>query len=239
MSRNGPSGKGADGRRSLRGLFSGGTLADEALRGLRALLGPIASNLDGSAPSEGGTEPGHLLLDLGADEFTVGRLHPMIDNDLRLRRFRQEAADPAVGLILLDMVLGEGAHPDPAAEWAPAIAEARQQRPVEVVVLLVGTEDDLQGLSEQRQRLAQAGAAVCETTEAALEHVLHSLAPEPVPTGQPVSLAQGLAAINVGLETFYESLLAQGAAAVQVDWRPPAGGDERMAALLERMKARD
>ena len=63
----------------------------------------------------------HTILDLGADEFTVGRLHPMIDQDLRLRRLRQEAADPEVGLILLDVVLGEGAHADPAGELAPVI----------------------------------------------------------------------------------------------------------------------
>jgi FdrA protein len=237
-----PSGAGAaranagGSRRFLRGLFAGGTLAGEALRGLQALLGPVQSNLDGTRPRELG--PGHLLLDLGADEFTVGRLHPMLDNDLRLRRFRQEAADPAVALILMDIVLGEGAHPDPAAEWAPAIAEAVRQHAVEVVLLLVGTEDDPQGFQQQWQRLAEAGAAVYEQTEAALEHVMRSLGPELPAEGAPVSISPGVAAINLGLESFYESLLAQGAQAVQVEWRPPAGGDERMMALLERMKAK-
>jgi FdrA protein len=228
----------ANSRRYLRGLFAGGTLAGEALRGLQTLLGPVQSNLSESLPAGRPASPGHLLLDLGEDEFTVGRLHPMLDNDLRLRRFRQEAADPEVALILMDVVLGEGAHPDPASEWAPAISEALQQRSVEVVVLLVGTEDDPQGLPQQRQRLAQAGAAVYEETEAALEHVLRSLSPELQLPGAPVALPAEVAAINVGLESFYESLLAQGARAVQVDWRPPAGGDERMMALLERMKAK-
>jgi len=228
----------ANGRRYLRGLFAGGTLAGEALRGLQTLLGPVQSNLGGSQPPGRPASPGHLLLDLGGDEFTVGRLHPMLDNDLRLRRFRQEAADPEVALILMDVVLGEGAHPDPASEWAPAISEALRQRSVEVVVLLVGTEDDPQGLPQQRQRLARAGAAVYEETEAALEHVLRSLSPEFQLPGAPVALPDELAAINIGLESFYESLLAQGARAVQVEWRPPAGGDERMMALLERMKAK-
>jgi FdrA protein len=232
------SGSASNGRRYLRGLFAGGTLAGEALRGLQTLLGPVQSNLGGSQPIGRPASPGHLLLDLGEDEFTVGRLHPMLDNDLRLRRFRQEAADPEVALILMDVVLGEGAHPDPASEWAPAISEALRQRSVEVVVLLVGTEDDPQGLPQQRQRLAQAGAAVYEETEAALEHVLRSLSPELQLPGAPVALPDEVAAINVGLESFYESLLAQGARAVQVDWRPPAGGDERMMALLERMKAK-
>jgi FdrA protein len=228
----------ADARRYLRGLFAGGTLAGEALRGLQTLLGPVQSNLSGSLPAGRPASPGHLLLDLGGDEFTVGRLHPMLDNDLRLRQFRQAAADPEVALILMDVVLGEGAHPDPASEWAPAISEALRQRSVEVVVLLVGTEDDPQGLPQQRQRLAQAGAAVYEETEAALEHVLRSLSPELQLPGAPVALPNEVAKINVGLESFYESLLAQGARAVQVDWRPPAGGDERRMALLERMKAK-
>jgi FdrA protein len=232
------SGASTNGRRYLRGLFAGGTLAGEALRGLQTLLGPIESNLGGSQPAGRPASPGHLLLDLGGDEFTVGRLHPMLDNDLRLRQFRQAAADPEVALILMDVVLGEGAHPDPASEWAPAISEALRQRSVEVVVLLVGTEADPQGLPQQRQRLAQAGAAVYEETEAALEHVLRSLSPELELPGAPVTLPNGVAAINVGLESFYESLLAQSAQAVQVDWRPPAGGDERMMALLERMRAK-
>jgi FdrA protein len=109
------------------------------------------------------------------------------------------------------------------------------------VVLLVGTEEDPQGLRRQRQRLQEAGAAVYEETGAALEHVLHALPAEPAQDSALVpleALAGPVAAINVGLETFYESLRAQGAAAVQVDWRPPAGGDERMMALLDRMKAK-
>ena len=66
----------------------------------------------------------HTVIDLGEDEFTVGRLHPMMDNDLRIRRLEKEAADPEVAVILLDVVLGYGAHPDPASELAPAIATA-------------------------------------------------------------------------------------------------------------------
>ena len=68
----------------------------------------------------------HTILDLGEDDFTVGRLHPMMDNDLRIRRLKQEAADPEVGMIVLDVVLGEGAHPDPASELAPVIAEIKK-----------------------------------------------------------------------------------------------------------------
>ena len=60
----------------------------------------------------------HTLVDLGDDDFTRGRPHPMIDHRLRNERLLAEAADPQVAVILLDVVLGYGAHPDPAAEMA-------------------------------------------------------------------------------------------------------------------------
>lgn len=226
----------------LRGLFSGGTLAFEALLGLRASLAPLYSNLslpgviDLEDPSR---SVGHSVVDLGADEFTAGRLHPMIDNDLRLRRLRQEAADPEAGLILIDVVLGQGAHPDPAAELAPAIQEATAREGLHVVALLVGTDQDPQGLDEQHERLAAAGARVFRGTAAALEAVGELLAEPAGPLPRPVSLSafQDVpAAVNVGLESFFESVLDQGAQAVQVDWRPPAGGDDRLAGILRKMK---
>jgi FdrA protein len=164
----------------------------------------------------------------------------MIDNDLRIRRLRQEAADPEVGLILLDVVLGEGAHHDPASELAPVIAEAMRDRQLEIVAIVIGTEDDPQILASQASRLTEAGAVVVRTTGAAVEYVTRRLShfqPEGYP---PVALDRftqsPLAAINVGLESFYASLKAQGANAVHVDWRPPAGGNEKLAAILAKMK---
>ncbi len=227
----------------LRGLFSGGTLAYEAMLGLQTVLTPLYSN----APiTEAQRLPdplhsqAHTVLDLGEDVFTVGRLHPMMDNDLRIRRLRQEAADPEVGLILLDVVLGEGAHPDPAAELGPAIAEAKSGRELKVVVVVIGTDEDPQNLGSQIERLAGAGAVVFRSTGAAVDYAAQRLARDPGPVGPPVDLErlnqQPFAAINVGLETFYTSLIGQGAAAVQVDWRPPAGGNERLMAILAKMK---
>ncbi|MES0362277.1 MAG: acyl-CoA synthetase FdrA, partial [Anaerolineales bacterium] len=115
-------GRFSPGQRYLRGLFSGGTLAYEALLILQDYLPVVYSNapldkkylLTDSLVSQANT-----LIDLGEDEFTVGRLHPMLDNDLRLRRLEVEASDPQVAVILLDVVLGYGAHPDPASELAP------------------------------------------------------------------------------------------------------------------------
>ena len=112
----------------LRGLFSGGTLAYETMLGLQATISPLYSNApitDDQVLEDPLHSKAHTIIDLGDEFFMVGRLHPMIDNDLRIRRLKQEAADPEVGLILLDVVLGEGSHPDPASELAPAIQEIR------------------------------------------------------------------------------------------------------------------
>ncbi|HEY5901627.1 MAG TPA: acyl-CoA synthetase FdrA, partial [Anaerolineales bacterium] len=226
----------------LRGLFSGGTLAYEALLALQAMLGPVFSNAPITVEqklSDPFHSREHTIVDLGGDEFTVGRLHPMMDNDLRIRRMRQEAADPQTGVILLDVVLGEGSHPDPAAELAPAISSLRGSSRAEFVILLVGTEADPQGLASQEERLTAAGGVVFRSLSDAAAYVSGRLARGAADTFPPVpldALEQPVAAINVGLETFHQSLLSQGAQALQLDWRPPAGGDERLASLLQRMK---
>jgi len=228
--------------RYFRALFSGGTLAYESVLALQYVLTPLATNVP-LRPDQRLYDPlksrGHTILDLGADDFTVGRLHPMIDNDLRLRRLRQEAADPETAVILLDVVLGEGAHTDPASEIAPAIAEALGRPGLTVVVVLVGTEEDPQGLDSQREVLLASGALVFSGLRQALAAVVEQLpAGETVwPSPVPLESFASPAAINVGLETFFDSLVAQGAAALHVDWRPPAGGDERLMGILAKMKS--
>jgi FdrA protein len=155
-------------QRFVRGLFSGGTLCDEAMLVLSHRLGPIASNIPLrpewalSTPSQ---SQGHTAIDFGSDEFTIGRPHPMIDAGLRLRRLAQEARDPTTAVVLMDIILGYGAHPDPAAEFAPAIEQARATaaqagRSLACVISLCGTKQDPQGLSRQRDELQRAGALV-------------------------------------------------------------------------------
>ncbi len=228
---------------TLRGLFSGGTLAYEALLGLQATLSPIYSNnpiTKDQQLSDPAHSKGHTILDLGGDEFTVGRLHPMIDNDLRIRRIRQEAADREVGAILLDVVLGEGAHPDPAGELAPVLKEIRERRPeLECLAIVIGTEDDPQNLSLQVRQLEEAGTIVFRSVTGAVEYISQRFShprPEKYPPINLDRFKQPFAAINIGLESFYESLISQGAQAVQVDWRPPAGGNENLASILAKMK---
>ena len=226
----------------LRGLFAGGTLASESLLALANFLDPLHSNIKGDVgrPLETvARSEAHTILDLGADEYTVGRLHPMIDNDMRLRRLVQEAADPEVGLILLDVVLGDGAHPDPAGELAPAISEARRARDVEFVAVVIGTDEDPQNLDSQLEALKGAGALVFEDLASALGHVVDRLGGSqaaPVPPVDLDLLTAPVAAVNVGLESFAASLEDQGAEAVHVDWHPPAGGDDRLLAILDKLR---
>jgi FdrA protein len=152
---------------------------------------------------------------------------------------------------LLDVVLGFGAHPNPAGELAPAIAQARAAaqeagRFLEVVAVVVGTDEDPQDLHAQMQQLVGTGAHVETSNDAAVRYagrLLQALAAGAVSadtqTQVPVDLAmlnQPLAALNVGLQSFAASLEAQNASALQVDWRPPAGGNERLMAILEKMK---
>lgn len=154
----------------LRGLFAGGTLCYEAMVIAAERLGPIYSNVPieeswridprvsaGASPAQVGR---HVMIDFGADELTVGRPHPMIDQRLRLERLAAEAGDPDTAVIMLDVVLGYGAHPDPAGELAEAIAAAKSGRELEVIVSLIGTPTDPQGLAEQAAELSNAGAHV-------------------------------------------------------------------------------
>lgn len=228
----------------LRGLYSGGTLAYEAQILLAETLTPLYSNapVAGAQKLDSGSHSrGHAIVDLGEDEFTVGRLHPMLDNDLRIKRLLQEAADPEVAVLLLDVVLGEGAHPQPAAELGPAIVEARRiaandGRDLPVVVVLVGTDDDPQNVEAQKELLLVAGAEVHLEHTPALRRAASLAVTESAPP-VPLSALRGpLAALNVGLVSFAESLQHQGAPVQHVDWRPPAGGNDRLAGILHRMK---
>jgi FdrA protein len=163
-------------QRYLRGLFSGGTLGYEAQVIWKDLLG---STVFSNAPLPGGlTLPdstksqAHTAVDLGEEEFTVGRTHPMIDNDLRIRRLLQEARDPEAAVIMLDVVIGYGVHPDPALELGKAVEDAkglarREGRELLVVASVTGTDGDPQGLGQTLMKLIQSGVIVCDSNAAA------------------------------------------------------------------------
>lgn len=149
----------------IRGLFTGGSLCDEAMAMVSRRVGRVASNIPlrpDWALQDMGRSEGHTFIDFGDDRLTEGRPHPMIDPTLRNRRFLQEAADETVGVVVLDVVLGFGAHPDPASELAPLVEGALDRRgaTLSVVVDLCGTPGDPQDAEAQVARLGQAGALV-------------------------------------------------------------------------------
>jgi len=142
------------GRPSLTicGLYSGGTLCDEA----RRLVG--------------GT--GQRFVDFGAEEYTRGRPHPIIDPSRRHAAILEAADEPGVGVLLLDLVLGDCAHPDPAGALDPVLAEAYERarrggRELTVVAHVVGTDEDAQDLARQQDTLRKRGVIVCASNRAA------------------------------------------------------------------------
>ena len=111
----------------------------------------------------------HTCIDMGAEEFVEGRLHPMIDFSIRNRRILQEARDPDTAVILIDVELGFGSNPDPAGSLVPIILEAKtlaqkEGRYLPVVASVVGTEGDFQDLAKQERNLKEVGVQVIPTS---------------------------------------------------------------------------
>jgi FdrA protein len=158
----------------LKGFYSGGTLADEAMLLAAPALGDIRSNTPLKPELDLGGDlgaRGHVVMDFGDDALTVGRAHPMIDPTLRLEAIANLAASGEPAVLLLDVVLGYGSDPDPASSLVPALRAAG----LPVVVALVGTDGDPQGWSRQADALAGAGAAVFASNAAAVRFALSLL----------------------------------------------------------------
>jgi FdrA protein len=152
----------------VRGLFAGGTLCAEAQVVFRQSGLAVASNVPapGASPMTVATG-GHLMIDLGADEFTRGRPHPMIEPAVRDRPLLDALADREVGVILLDIVLGHGGHPDPAGHLASVLA-GRPDRPP-ILASVTGTDGDPQSRSAQVRKLIDAGVLVADSNADAAE----------------------------------------------------------------------
>jgi succinyl-CoA synthetase alpha subunit len=265
-------------QRKLRGYYTGGTLADEAMLLLHRQTGSVWSN-NQTDPAFILPDPkvsiGHTVVDLGDDVFTVGRPHPMIDPSTRTERLLAERDDASIAVVLVDVVLGYGSHEDPAAALLPALLELRKAAQARggylpVVVALVGTPGDYQGFEGQKAKLEAAGCVVCLSNfraaslaarivaiaggqsfqEAAIE-APHAGFPDAGGRAFPATaqgghgddplldlFSNGLKAVNLGLESFADNLRAQGAEVVQVDWKPPAGGDAAVIAVLDRIEAK-
>jgi len=152
------------------GLFSGGSLAHEAVTVLEPALGPIGGNA-----GHGDGDGGHAIFDLGEEEYTQGRPHPMVDLDLRVSMIEEAAGDPRLGCLLLDVVLGHGSHPDPAGELAGAVARVAER--AVVVARVCGTDEDPQNARRQTAALEAAGVLVAPSNAAAARLAVRAVAP--------------------------------------------------------------
>ncbi len=168
-------------QRFLRGFYTGGTLADEAMILLTEALGGVFS-FESPDPAYVLVDPhrsqDHTIVDLGEDVFTVGRPHPMIDPSTRTERIEKEREDASVAVILLDCVLGYGSHADPAGAMVPAIAQAKEAALarggyLSVVASVTGTSRDPQSIDAQRATLESAGVIVMPSNYQAAMLALH------------------------------------------------------------------
>ena len=256
-------------QRYVRGLFSGGSLCAEAGVVLADFLPDLFTNIHLTGTTfleEGASSRVHSLIDLGGDEFTVGVPHPMIDFTVRSQRLIQEAQDAQTAAILLDIVLGYGAHPDPSGAILPAILEGKRLAEKRgdylcCVASICGTRGDPQDLEKQREKLEENGVVVMPTAARAARfaalvtargkdaqkiwspgqrpHISLSLQSSMKGDGpSPVSdlLDVPLKVINLGLPSFAQALREQEVPVLHVDWRPPAGGDQRLLGVLGKLR---
>jgi len=175
-----PTVRSARGQR-MCGLFAGGTLAQEAWEVLVRAGVRVRSNVAADRAlriEPGAPVDGHTIWDLGADAFTVGRPHPMIEPSLRDEEIVRRAEDPTLGILLVDCVLGHGAHPDPAASLAAALRRVGDRSgglsPI-VVASVTGTDEDPQRRAQQVAALVDAGVLVAPSNAAAASWVAAAL----------------------------------------------------------------
>lgn len=233
-------------QRYIKALYTGGSLASEAAMLLGDALGVAAD-----AEHSGGAllrADGHEVIDLGDDVYTRGRPHPMIDPSSRNERLPAVFDDPETAVLLLDVVLGFGSDPDPAGALATVIADGLARlravgRDLAVIASVCGTDDDPQSLRAQTLALEEAGVSVLPSNAAAVRHALAILrrrdgeatSPDGVPGPIRRLLAEPPRIINIGLREFAETLDDRGARVVQYDWKPVAGGDPRLQALIDAL----
>jgi len=149
----------------IRALYTGGTLMYEAMLIYRELIGNVYSNAPLSSKyklPDPHKSFKHSVIDLGEEEFTAGRPHPMIDPTVRKLRLIEEAKDPSVAVILMDFMLGYGSHEDPAGAMIDSIEEAMRiaeedGRSLIILGHVCGTRKDPQNLIEQERKLKKTG----------------------------------------------------------------------------------
>ena len=164
----------------VRGLYSGGTLCDETQLLFKDKIGYAYSNTPLTSEflmKNVWESTENIVIDLGDDEFTAGRPHPMIDFSLRNKRIIQESTDPQVAVILLDVVLGYGANMQPAQELAPIFRQALENNPkITIIATITGTSGDPQNKELVEQELQNAGAIIMQSNASAAKLTMEIIA---------------------------------------------------------------
>lgn len=245
--------------KTIKGFYSGGTLAGEA-----AMLIKDALGLDRNREEEEGFELKHNgfeIIDLGDDQYTQGKPHPMIDPTTRGEYIAKAMDKDAPDVILFDLVLGYGSHEYMADALAPSIKKLQEQakkenKEIHLVTTICGTRNDPQGYDSQKQIMEDLGVIVCETNNEAVEKALSligktveynkkELKPREVAREKvQVKVSDNMKdlinsrprIINIGLKSFAETLKSFPCEVVQYDWRPVAGGDVELINVLDFLR---
>lgn len=237
----------------IKGLYSGGTLAAEA-----GMLISEALGLEGLVKEEGYIlkSQGYDIIDLGDDIYTQGKPHPMIDPEVRVKKIKEYAQDASTGILLVDIVLGYGAHEDMVGALLTAIKDAQELNPeLQVVATVVGTDKDPQNYQEAVQRLQEQHVLVAESNAKAVQLALRLKGIELTEADKPIVPYQGETieipyaspsvaellntkprVINVGLQSFNESIQAFDGKSIQFNWKPRAGGNKKMIHILNALE---
>ncbi|EJM3110097.1 acyl-CoA synthetase FdrA [Salmonella enterica] len=223
----------------IRGLYTGGTLAAEAAGLLAGYLG-VATDTEHHHGMMLDAD-GHQIIDLGDDFYTVGRPHPMIDPALRNQLIAGLGAQPQVRVLLVDVVIGFGATADPAASliqaWQKACAARASDQPLFAIATVTGTERDPQCRSQQIAALEDVGITVVDSLPEATLLAAELIRPTLSSTHPSAPrLLEAVAVINAGLRSFALDLQAAGMPVVHYQWAPVAGGNKKLARLLERLQ---
>ncbi|MCS4485914.1 acyl-CoA synthetase FdrA [Staphylococcus americanisciuri] len=237
---------------SIKGFYSGGTLAYEA-----AILIQDAFDVTDNH-SEGYTlkSEHHEVIDLGDDMYTQGKPHPMIDPEIRKEKLRQAVEDERTAVIMLDNVIGYGSHDDMANELAPIIGEVIERskqagREIIVLATVVGTTKDYQGYEAQKTILANAGAHICDTNDQMVRTAIELLGGKVIQPEKTLETFEVVtedltvddkvmqlinnkpSVINIGLKSFTTALQDHDTSYVQFNWKPIAGGDTELIKVLQ------
>ncbi|WP_288227891.1 DUF1116 domain-containing protein, partial [uncultured Enterococcus sp.] len=158
--------------------------------------------------------------------------------------------------LLVDIVLGYGAHEDMVGALLPAIKDAQELNPeLQVVATVVGTDKDPQNYQEAVQRLLDQHVLVAESNAKAVQLALRLKGIELTEADKPVVPYQGETiaipyaspsvaellntkprVINVGLQSFNESIQAFDGKSIQFNWKPRAGGNKKMIHILNALE---